>query len=123
MLSITVSGAVERVLTLGTVVPLPLAGVSMSVTPVISWVTFASVEFLVLMRMVGRARVGVAGGCAVLMDAVSAVRGTSSAGVGPGAPPGGGVETTPAVLCIEVAFVVIVTVVLPGVVSVSSAAV
>lgn len=93
------SGAVEKVFTLGTavtltptVVGLSLAGVLMLVTPVITLVIFASVLFLVLMGMVGRARVGVAGGCGVLMIPVSAVGDTLSAVAVPGVPRGCGVE-------------------------------
>lgn len=127
VLSIAVSGAVEKVSTLGTVVTLTprvvglsLAGVLMSVTPVITLVIFASVEFLVLVGMVGRARVRVAGGCVVLRVPVSAVRDTLPAVVVPGVLIGGGVEMTRVVLCTEVAFVVVVTVVMPGVVFASS---
>lgn len=88
-----------------------------------SLVVSASVAFLVLLGVVGGARVGGAGGCVVLRDPVSAVGDALSAVVVPGVPVGGRVEMTRAVPCTDVAFVVIVTVVTPGVVFVLSAAV
>lgn len=88
-----------------------------------SLVVSASVAFLVLVGVVGGARVGGAGGCAVLRDPVSAVGDALSAVVVPGVPVRGRVEMTRAVPCTDVAFVVIVTVVTPGVVFVFSAAV
>lgn len=88
-----------------------------------SLVVSASVAFLVLLGVVGGARVGGAGGCVVLRDPVSAVGDALSAVVVPGVPVGGRVEMTRAVPCTDVAFVVIVTVVTPGVVFVFSAAV
>lgn len=88
-----------------------------------SLVVSASVAFLVLVGVVGGARVRGAGGCAVLRDPVSAVGDALSAVVVPGVPVGGRVEMTRAVPCTDVAFVVIVTVVTPGVVFVFSAAV
>lgn len=88
-----------------------------------SLVVSASVAFLVLVGVVGGARVGGAGGCVVLRDPVSAVGDALSAVVVPGVPVGGRVEMTRAVPCTDVAFVVIVTVVTPGVVFVFSAAV
>lgn len=59
----------------------------------------------------------------MLRDPVSAVGDALSAVVVPGVPVGGRVEMTRAVPCTDVAFVVIVTVVTPGVVFVFSAAV
>lgn len=88
-----------------------------------SLVISASVAFLVLLGVVGGARVGGAGGCVVLRDPVRAVGDALSAVVVPGVPVGGRVEMTRAVPCTHVAFVVIVTVVTPGVVFVFSAAV
>lgn len=88
-----------------------------------SLVVSASVAFLVLVGVVGGARVGGAGGCVVLRDPVSAIGDALSAVVVPGVPVGGRVEMTRAVPCTDVAFVVIVTVVTPGVVFVFSSCV